>query len=359
MNHKALKYLDPHKGYFYAIQIVLWVLYGLIFRLIWVGYDQYTPPEPAWYIVYNTGGFICSSFLALILWKCKDKEFYSQCIIALFCAMIVAVIWRYTFNYIDIHILLGKQPKEIDFFKYIIGGMSSFIQLLAWSIGYLLILFYIKYEDQQARAAKAELQAKEAIIKQLHQQISPHFLFNVLNSVDTMLMKEDVGEARSMVAKLSEYLRQSLKNKNEYSTTLKEEISSAAKYLEIEKVRFKDKLDIRFSNEQDTNDFLVPRLILQPLLENAIKHSINYNIHGGMIEIGSRLNQNTLVIYVKNTARDHENGQDVKNEKHGIGLDNTKARIAVFYGEKAHVDIVSNAEEFKVTITIPMDSFDQ
>lgn len=348
--------LNPLKRTFYAVQLVLWTSYGIIYRLIWLGYDYYVPPVALWYLVYVIGGFISTTLLAMIYWKIRDNNFYIQFAAAIVASASIAVVWRFGFNYFDFHYIDAKPPENLHFFRYIIGGMSSVIQLLAWSIGYLLIAYYLKYKDQQSRAIKAELQAREAQIKQLHQQISPHFLFNVLNSVDTLLIKKNTDEAREMVARLSDYLRQSLSDKRSYSCTLKEEIANARSYLEIEKVRFGDKLDVSFSCDEQADEIVVPSLILQPLVENAIKHSISNSLHGGSIEISTACVDNKLSISVINQCSGAISDGGTDKDSLGIGLKNTTARLDVFYDGRANLNIQKpTGNKFIVTIDIDLE----
>lgn len=347
--------LNPFKRIFYGVQLVLWTSYGIIYRLIWLGYDYYVPPVALWYLVYVLGGFLSSTLLAMIYWKIRDKNFYIQFAAAIVASASIAIVWRFGFNYFDFHYIDAKPPENLHFFRYIIGGMSSVIQLLAWSIGYLLIAYYLKYKDQQSRAVKAELQAREAQIKQLHQQISPHFLFNVLNSVDTLLIKKNTDEAREMVARLSDYLRKSLSDKRSYSCTLKDEIANARSYLEIEKVRFGDKLDIKFNCDEAAGEIVVPSLILQPLIENAIKHSISNSLHGGSIEITTIRENEKLKLLVINQCSELMIKGDTDNKNLGIGLTNVAARLDVYYNGKAQLDIESStSDKFIVTIDIEL-----
>tara|TARA_R110002096_G_scaffold436096_2_gene667472 strand:- start:52576 stop:53661 length:1086 start_codon:yes stop_codon:yes gene_type:complete len=348
--------LNPFKHTFYVVQLALWVSYGIIYRLIWLGYDYYVPPTAVWYLVYICGGFISSSLLAIIYWKLRDNNFYVQFAAAIIASASIAIIWRFCFNYIDFHYIDAAPPENLHFFRYIIGGMSSVIQLLAWSIGYLLIAYYFKYKNQQTRAINAELQAREAQIKQLHQQISPHFLFNVLNSVDTLLIKKDTDNAREMVARLSDYLRQSLKDTTSYSCSLESEIKNARSYLEIERIRFGDKLEIVFDCTNEADNILVPRLILQPLIENAIKHSISNSLHGGVIEIKTTILDDCLTISVINRCNGSSTFADSHSESLGIGLKNTAARLDVFYDGRAHLDIhKQEPDEYMVTINIDIN----
>ena len=347
--------IDPTKQPFYLIQIPLWIIYGIIYRSIWIFYGKYTPPDLKWIIIYVTGGFICSTLAAHLYWRIRNKSFILQFFVASVMSALLGVTWRFTANFMDYQVFGDVPISQLNVFKNLIGGMASTIQLVAWSAAFLLIAYYKKYKDEETRAIKAELQAKEALVKQLHQQISPHFLFNVLNSVDTLLMKEDIGQARSMVEKLSSYLRHSLKEAKQYHCTLFQEIENARRYLEIEKVRFGDKLEVQWDCTPDVNDFPVPRLVLQPLIENAIKHSISKSVHGGVITISTFFEDETIRISVTN-RRHHSEQETTPTEKQdgfGIGLTNTKARLNVFYDESANLIVnESAAGEFSVIIEI-------
>lgn len=343
--------LNPYTRQFHLIQFILWATYGAIFRLSWLGYD-YIPPENFWFAVYVIGGYLATTILAFLYWQLRQHSFPKQFVIATIASVILGITWRICFNYFDFHFLLDEPPKDVDAFYYVLGGTSSVIHLIAWSTGYLLISYYYMFKKERERSILAELHAKEAQIKQLHQQVSPHFLFNVLHSVDTLLIKQDIERSREMVSTLGQYLRNSLSIEPDASITLADEIKSAQSYLRIGQLRFGEKLEVQWNLDEKLDKFTVPALILQPLLENAIKHCIDKSVHGGRIEIRTERLDGRIFISVLNEAFG-EPQQTKKPTGLGIGLENIKARLEIYYGTRASLHTKQEKDgEFTAIIKI-------
>jgi signal transduction histidine kinase len=186
-------------------------------------------------------------------------------------------------------------------------------------------------QDRALRASQLETHLVEAKLQALQRQLQPHFLFNTLNTISA-LMHRDVDAADNMIARLSDLLRLSLQNLGVQETTLKEELDFLSKYLEIEQTRFRDRLTVVFDVQPDTLDALVPNLILQPLVENSIKHGIGPKPSPGRIEIRARRTGSMLEIEVRDNGvglsasrlRDFNSG--------GVGLSNTRSRLQHLYG---------------------------
>jgi len=180
-------------------------------------------------------------------------------------------------------------------------------------------------------------------------QLQPHFLFNTLNSI-SVLMRDDAATANKMLVKLSELLRAALKSESSQEISLKDELEFLRGYLEIEQMRFQDRLTVDFRVENETLDAQIPNLILQPLVENAIRHGIAPYAKRGKILIESRRENGFIELVV----RDNGAGlQDSANEN-GIGLKNTQERLEKLYGERQKFEIISGADSgFEVRIKIP------
>jgi signal transduction histidine kinase len=186
-------------------------------------------------------------------------------------------------------------------------------------------------QDRALRESQLETHLVEAKLQALQRQLQPHFLFNTLNAISA-LMHRDVDAADNMIAKLSDLLRLSLQTVGVQETTLKEELDFLSKYLEIEQTRFRDRLTVVFDVQPDTLDALVPNLILQPLVENSIKHGIGPRPSPGRIEIRARRAGSMLELEVRDNGlglsaarlHDFNNG--------GVGLTNTRSRLQHLYG---------------------------
>ncbi len=346
--------LNPFSRQFHIIQLSLWATYGLIFRLSWLGYD-YVPPETVWFALYVFGGYIATNLLAILYWQNRKRSFIKQFLIAAIASILLGMAWRFGFNYIDFHFLLDEPPEDVDGFYYILGGTSSVIHLVAWSTGYLLIAYYFMFKKEREKSVLAELHAKEALIKQLHQQVSPHFLFNVLHGLDTLLIKKDIDQSRHMLASLGQYLRSSLSTEPDSSVPLADEIKNAQSYLNIEQMRFGEKLQLNWNLDPKLDQFNVPCLILQPLLENAIKHCIDKSVHGGKIEIRTEKVEDSILISVFNHCFGAIKHTDCSNGL-GIGIENIRARLDIYYGSRAVLE-TRHGEEGEFTAVIKIGDY--
>lgn len=215
----------------------------------------------------------------------------------------------------------------------------------------------LKISRLKAELAEAQLQVTEAQLQALKMQLHPHFLFNTLNSISALL-DEDAEAADQMLARLGDFLRMTLQNSGAQQVTLQEELEFLRCYLEIERVRFQDRLTVTMNIAAETLEARVPNLILQPIVENAIRHGIVSRIAPGQIEISASLIVDALQLRVK------DNGPGLGSVdgaraiiKEGLGLANTRARLAQMYGP-AHKFEMSDAPEggLQVTLTIPFES---
>jgi two-component system sensor histidine kinase AlgZ len=177
---------------------------------------------------------------------------------------------------------------------------------------------------------KAETLAHQAQLRALRYQLNPHFLFNTLNAISTLVAQNENAAANRMIARLSEFLRLTLESSGAQEVPLAAEIDFMKRYLEIEQVRLGDRLDIHFDIAPETLAIPVPNLILQPLVENAIRHGIAPRESGGRLEIEARCTGGLLQLEVRNDGP--KPGGDLSPLDQGVGLSNTRARLEQLYG---------------------------
>lgn len=206
---------------------------------------------------------------------------------------------------------------------------------------------------RELSAAQLETRLVEARLHTLQRQMQPHFLFNTLNTISA-LMHRDVDAADAMIARLSDLLRMSLQRVGVQEVPLKEELDFLSKYLEIEQTRFRDRLTVVFDVQAETLDALVPNLLLQPLVENVIKHGIGPRPTPGQIAVRARLNGAMLELDVQ------DNGVGLSAARltdfnRGVGLSNTRSRLDHLYGSLHRFEFRQPAEGgLLVCIAIPM-----
>ncbi len=210
--------------------------------------------------------------------------------------------------------------------------------------------YYGKYRDRELHAAHLETQLARAELQMLKMQLQPHFLFNTLHSIST-LMHRDSEAADRMITRLADLLRVSLQNTGIEEVTLKREMEFLTGYLEIEQTRFQDRLTVRMEIDPAALDACVPNLLLQPLVENAIRHGIARRAGPGTVEIWGKLRGRTLVLGVRD---DGPGMAGVPRTGSGVGLTNTQARLEHLYGRDYRFDIVTGPTGgLEVRIEIP------
>jgi len=212
--------------------------------------------------------------------------------------------------------------------------------------------FYERSKDRERRGLELQASLAQARLQALRMQMNPHFLFNTLNSIAS-LVQEDGKKAEEMITALSELLRLTLRSTDRQEVTVREELHFLERYLQIEKTRFGDRLQIERDIDPDTLNGLVPILILQPLVENAVKHGIETRIAPGRIRLEIRRAGDQLSFTVTDNGRNQ--AASVNGElREGIGLGNTRSRLMELYGERSQMKIgFGQGTGFTAQIQIP------
>ena len=245
--------------------------------------------------------------------------------------------------------------ERIQLSKFGILGLS-FESFFYYCI-VLAILFGIQYyqknKEHEYNLSQLEVKLSQAELQNMKMQLHPHFLFNTLHAIST-LMHRDTNAADKMITDLSMLLRKSLDNIGVHEVTLEEEIEFLSKYIEIQKMRFNDNLQISMNIDSSTLKILVPNLILQPIVENAFKHGVEQISSTGEIIISSFLENNMLELSVQDNGPGRVSDMQNKNG-HGVGLNNTYERLKQLYGGNEKI-IIENAEPkgIKMRILIPV-----
>lgn len=239
----------------------------------------------------------------------------------------------------------------------IFGIAASFVSqycifYISWSALYFAYQFLQKNRQVEIEKWKLQASFKDAELSALKSQINPHFIFNSLNNIRS-LVAEDGEKARDSITHLSDLLRFSIQFDQYEKVSLEKEMEVVKDYLELESIQLEERLDYSFEIAEDSWELNLPPMIIQTLVENAIKHSINELPNGGKVIIESELSDDYLKIFVKNSGqlKNHQPGK-----RTGIGIKNSRERLRLLYGEKASLSVENMNEEMVcATIRIPLN----
>lgn len=230
------------------------------------------------------------------------------------------------FRTAGLHDTMNTELYRVHFFSRIHGNILTWTAIVglfsAWE-------YYRKYVTRETQASALQVQLAQANLRALKMQIHPHFLFNTLHSIAALVRKDENRMAVNMLGQLGDFLRLALENKGQQEIPLDQELDFLRRYLDIERVRFGDRLDVQMELDDDVQSLYVPNLILQPIVENAIHHGIAPQAASGVLVISARREGDRLCLSVR------DNGPGLKDPgrlKEGVGLANTQGRLEHLYG---------------------------
>ena len=198
--------------------------------------------------------------------------------------------------------------------------------------------------------------AHEAQLKMLRYQLNPHFLFNTLNAISTLVLDRDNELANVMVTRLSRFLRYTLDNDPMLRVTVTEEVEALRLYLDIEKVRFDERLQLHFQVEEQASQALMPSLLLQPLVENSIKYAVSQAIHGGSITVSARVDGESLYLHVIDDGPGVDLNKKKQSKGGGVGLSNCRERLKEMYNSRQSFELsTTNPHGLTISICIPLE----
>jgi two-component system, LytTR family, sensor kinase len=229
------------------------------------------------------------------------------------------------------------------------SAFSYFILFFIWSMIYFMYHYVTKSRKQQLDTLKLESLVKELELKTIKAHINPHFIFNSLNSIRALVV-ENPERARRAITELSNILRSSMKVEQVETVAFEKELDIVRDYLALENMRFEDRLKIEYHIDEDTLDSPVPPMMLQTLVENAIKHGISKQVNGGVVKVISDFKNNYHEMAVQNTG--YLNGG---MNKEGFGLSSTTNRLNLIYGDKARFEIKQNGTLVEAKVLLPVN----
>ena len=267
-----------------------------------------------------------SSFLSAALWLALGKG--------------VAILLTRTEVFTDLN-------AKFDASSPLLFGIGVLLNVLGTVIHYLLLAFDTARHAERT-ALELQVIAREAELRALRSQIQPHFFFNSLNSISA-LTASDPTAARAMALRLAEFFRKTLKLGQQQFVPLEEEFELAENFLAIEQIRFGARLSFVKEMEKGCENILVPSLVLQPIMENAISHGIAHLIEGGIVSLTAKRNGNVLFLSVSNPC-DLDRAQ---SKSTGVGLNIIRRRIQTLYGNDARVLVENGSHKYRIELQLP------
>ena len=340
------------KNLFWILQIFFWLIYFL-FEAEFV-FGNF-PGDHRAVLAYC---FLVALFgvpLSLLLKAVYEKSFVkslSKSYLLPFIVVtsfIVSHLWLIEFAVLDYLItLIFAIPASTIYIRDII---VSTIVLSIWSILYFLFYSWYELSVQQANVEKAYLLAKNAQLNSLRYQLNPHFLFNALNSVRALIYRSP-EKADDMISKLSDFMRYSLTHKDELELPLEDEIDVINDYLNIEKVRFGEKLTFTIDIDPIANEYPILPFLILPLVDNAVKYGMRTSNMPLKISISAEIENEELIIKVSNTGHWIELNNGNTTESTGTGLANIKNRLETFYYDKQSFFVYKQKDNVTIEIKI-------
>jgi hypothetical protein len=345
----------------------VWTLFALFFASQFALQTQLsTSPVPFWRILtwQLISGYIWFAISPVILYLAKRFPFdEGKWKVSVPVHLVACVVIAFVQLAIDAAILtkLGYPPPPREPYPDFLSAYKVFLQINV-NLSMLIYMgvvgiasayrYYQKYRERELVTSQLEARLAQSRLQVLKMQLHPHFLFNTLNAISELIYK-DPESAERMITDLSDLLRMSFENLELQEIPLKQELEFLRKYLEIEQMRFQDRLTIDMSIAPETLDASVPNMILQPLVENAIKHGIAPRSSGGRIDIDAERSNGHLEIKVIDDGLGVPFG-DLENLPEGVGLTNTRRRLHHLYGDHHRFDLAAVEKGgLAVTLEIP------
>ncbi|NAY92898.1 histidine kinase [Muricauda sp. JGD-17] len=342
---------------FWALQFIGWGFINLIsifvLKKVSVEFILYS-------VVVGTGIGIFST--SVLRWYLKRNISFDsfgiqdlgKVIVSVLAGSLLFGLLNIAFGYIYVKFGPTLTTEETQLFKHYdsvwIQVLNALFLIGAWVITYLVIKLLLKLNRDRIERLELNTNLKQAQLDTLKGQINPHFMFNSLNNIRG-LMLEDVEKSREMLTKLSEILRYSLTKNNINSISVAEELEVVDNYIDLSKIQFENRLEFIKNVDEDTLDLSIPPMIIQLLIENAIKHGISNLKQGGKIVLEIKKENGQLQIGVRNTGK-----LKVSKNSTQLGIKNIRQRLHLLYAERASFTLDEEADEVVANIKIPLSA---
>ena len=343
---------------FWVLHVGGWLAYGAaqyLGTLLYENKYEHMTGYGKVILVAAVSGFLLSLELRYIyrrLWTLSPRM---MILCALLSCYLFALLWRVMVNSAYLQYTSDSMEwvmkSPLEFFSNALAGMYLF---LCWTGLYYGFKYYESLQKQREATLRAAALAQEAQLKMLRYQLNPHFLFNTLNAISTLILDSENRTANQAVMRLSEFLRYTLDQDPMKKVTLRQEIEAMNLYLTTEKLRFGDRLKLEFAIEERALEALVPSLLLQPLIENAVKFAVSPSEKGGSVRIEGRVRGSMLELVVADDGPGLNTGA-APNAGRGVGLRNTRERLSVLYEDNHRFASLDNKPGLRIELGLPLE----
>ena len=344
---------QDHFPYFWRLQLVYWGAFGLMTMATLMMWSDSISPLHVVLVLFHTALAVALSFplhsIYTLIW---DIEINARVIISVLCVAIGAGFWTILRGLL-VQITITEDKEWLSIGAWYLGMFYAF---LGWAAFYHGIKYFFMLQEEHDRALdaetaasneqvkrlQAESKAKDAKLKMLRYQLNPHFLFNTLNAITSLIRNEANKRAQEITIKLSQFLRFTLDNNPNTKIPLKQEMNVLGMYLDIEKTRFQERLMLEINIQKESENALIPSLLLQPLLENSMKYAIAASEDGGTVQVSAHLSGKDLELSVTDTGAGTQTPVGV--ESRGVGLRNTLERLKTLYKDNYSFETINTPD---------------
>ena len=345
--------LESKRQLFWLCQYCGWLAYALLTELM-----IKMPGQEPWLIhlphllLDTCCGFFITLWLRKLYASFRQRQLVLSAALHIICLLAAALLWT-QFKWHSLQWFYGSWWQPMTWFDFGTWTSASMTMLATWTAGYYGIKVYLDNAEQRHQAAEALHLAKESQLKMLRYQLNPHFMFNSINAICTLILKQHNANAVAMLEKLCDFLRYSLYTDPLAKITVQDEIAILQTYVDIEQCRFQSKLNVSIAADQASANALMPSLLLQPLVENALKHGIGQK-SSIVIAVNFSCKGNRLHICVSDTG----SGFDLQAKAAtGVGMKNCQDRLQLIYPGNSQFTVSNNDNGgAQISIAIPLET---
>jgi len=356
------RWFDSRELQFWTVQWLGWTAWAFASAIGWVYWmDTDRPHVVVLYAFAATVGVAVTTVLRYVYRALWARPLTLRIAVAVALSYVMAGIWQAAKNIVVMELLDEFEP--MGWLGYFEGIQVSFYVMLLWTGFYFGIKYYQMLQRETEKVLRITAMAHQAQLKMLRYQLNPHFLFNTLNAISTLVLERDTEHANQMVTALSRFLRYSLDNDPMQRVSLDQELTALHLYLDIEQVRFDERLTVTSDIEALARRALVPSLLLQPIVENAIKYAIAPRESGGTIRIEANVRGDRLHVSITDDGPgiadvdrlNAVNGNVAAGR--GVGLVNTRQRLTELYARDHSFSMHNVAPQgLQVALQIPFET---